>query len=86
MSKHKVTSTGFITDPDTPQATLIVEITVDCPICGPGLIRIPGHHLRAVRDIAIMYCDSHPALTGGEVKLVNQIEFGGASPKNPESN
>ena len=88
MSQSKVTSTGIITDPDTPQAALIVEIDVVCPICGPGKLRIPGHHLRAVRDIAQMYCDSHPALTGGGTTVVSSetLNFRGRPPKDPGSN
>jgi len=82
----KVTATGFITDPDTPQAVLVVTIEIDCQECGKGMIRIPGHHLKAIRDIAIQYCDRFPALTPGTVTLVSKTDFSGRIPPDPEAN
>lgn len=77
-------ATGVIVDPDTPQAYLVVEVTVDCPECGPAVIRIPGHHLKTLRDICQSYCDQFPALTGGAVTLVNTYGFEGVAPWRPE--
>lgn len=81
-----MTATGIIASPDTPQAELVVEIAVDCPSCGPGTIRIPGHHLRMVRDIATEYCDRYPELTKSNIRLVGTHEFTTERPSRPENN
>ena len=84
--QSKTTATGMILNPDTPEAHLVVEIKVECPECGTATIRIPGHHLRVVRDIAASYCDAHPELTKSDITLVSSHQFDGVMPKNPENN
>ncbi len=60
-------------------SALFPEIAIDCPDCGQGTIRLPGHHLRAIRDLLIAWCDEYPALVGGEVQQVGEqrLNFGG---------
>ena len=86
MRQGKVTATGIVANPDTPEAYLIVEIAFDCPECGQGTLRIPGHHLRTIRDIAIQYCDSHPTLTGSDPTLVESTSFDVNVPRDPRRN
>ena len=83
----KTTATGVITDPDTPEAALAVEIQVQCSLGGAGTVRIPGHHLRLVRDIATEYCDRYPELTKSDIRLITQTQFDNrTAPKRPEDN
>ncbi len=85
--ESKVTATGVIINPDTPEAELSVEIAIDCPTCGPGTIRIPGHHLRIVRDVAAKYCDDYPELTKSNIRLVNTTSFDSTTaPKREDMN
>lgn len=84
--ESKVTVTGIVANPDTKDAELVVEIAINCDVCGPGMIRIPGHHLRVVRDMAMEYCDRYPELTKATVTLVNSTEFRTERPARPEDN
>lgn len=52
----------------TGEATLVIEVAVDCPICGPHTLRFAGHHLRTLRDLVIEFIDLHPALAGPETR------------------
>jgi hypothetical protein len=84
--QSKVTATGMIANPDTPEAYLVVEIAFDCPECGKARYQIPGHHLKALRDIAISYCDQFPALTAASVSVLDTISFQSRPGTRPEEN
>jgi len=86
--QSKVTATGMIISepPNHEEKLLIVEIAIDCPACGKTTLRIPGHHLKAVRQIAQSYCDQFPELTGGSVEVLHSYDFTTAASERPENN
>jgi len=90
---------GTATRVDLPNGDrfLLVEITTDCPACGPQAcphcgapqtIRLAGHHLRAVRDLMIEFIDLHPELTGkdGDIHTIERLQMQGRSDGTPENN
>lgn len=69
---------GWILQPPEGEKFLTIQIEVDCPACGTLQYEIPGHHLRAIRDIAIDFIDRYPELTGIEGKeVISRMTFGG---------
>lgn len=67
---------------------LIVELVIDCPICGPYAVEFAGHHLRAIRDVLIEQIDLNPDLTGkeGDAKVISRLRIEGTPPRDPSSN
>lgn len=57
--------------------SLLVEIMIDCPECGPQRYRIAGHHLRMVRDLCIDAIDQYPELTGNEPRRISHMVIKG---------
>lgn len=67
---------------------LVVDLTIDCPACGPIAYRVPGHHLRALRNALIEVIDLHPdpELSGSEGTVLERTGFEGRSPEDPTEN
>jgi len=67
---------------------LLVEITIDCPVCGRHTIHVAGHHLRAIRDLMIEFMDLHPDLTGkdGDIQTIERLQIQGRGPDDPTKN
>jgi hypothetical protein len=64
----------MVENADGEQA-LLVEILIDCPVCGQDRIRLAGHHLKMVRDICIDAIDHYPALAGKDPTVVTHSAF-----------
>lgn len=66
MKQAKIVSRIIKADYDDG-SLLMLEIEIDCPLCGPFPIQIvvAGHHLKLVRDLCIEAIDAYPELTGG---------------------
>jgi hypothetical protein len=64
------------------------DIEVDCQLCGQGVIHIPGHHMKAVRDMLIAWCDEHPGeINKAHVTVVKEDRFTmEGRPGNPRNN
>lgn len=83
MSTVRASVTGFCIHaqpaPEQHQpARLYAEVEIRCPACADHPIRIPlpGHHLRAIRDLLIEWCDRYPAeTTGGTLIKEERHEF-----------
>jgi hypothetical protein len=67
----------FMVESETGEKALLVEILINCPVCGTDRIRLAGHHLRMVRDICIDAIDQYPELSGTEPRVVNHTDFKG---------
>lgn len=67
---------------------MLVEVDIDCPICGEQHIQIAGHHMRALRDLLVEFIDAHPNLRGEEtgIEVVNRLTFEGTASPAPEDN
>jgi hypothetical protein len=48
---------------------LLVTIKILCPVCGEIEMQLPGHHLRAIRNLTTEFVDMYPALTGKDDEL-----------------
>lgn len=48
---------------------LLVTIKLRCPVCGEIEMELPGHHLRALRNLLIEYVDMYPDLTGKDDEI-----------------
>jgi hypothetical protein len=85
MKSHAI-CTGTRVTLTTGEEFLVVEIAIDCPACGKGVILIAGHHLRTVRDAMIEMIDLHPDLSGedADVQVLQRLRHGG--PGEPTSN
>ncbi len=55
--------------PDGSRSFLLLELLLDCPLCGQQRIQLAGHHLKMVRDIAIKAIDAFPELTASTVRV-----------------
>ena len=55
--------------PDGGRPFLLLELLLDCPLCGQQRIQLAGHHLKMVRDIAIEAIDAFPELTAATVRV-----------------
>lgn len=58
---------------------LVVDITIDCPVCGTYLLQVAGHHLKAIRDFLVETIDQYPELTGkdGDYAAVEKLQIRG---------
>ena len=52
---------------------LFVEIDVDCQICGPGRLVLPGHHVLQILDILKTAAEKHPELV--KIERTQTIEM-----------
>lgn len=88
MAEAKIT--GKLTKAIFPdgETALVAEIEVDCPGCGQGTVTLPGHHLKAIRNLLIAWCDDEPTLTGDDrhITEVGRYKLGGTMPKDPTRN
>lgn len=48
---------------------LLVTIKIQCPICGEIEMQLPGHHIRAIRNLLVEYVDLYPQLTHKDDEL-----------------
>lgn len=48
---------------------LLVTIKIQCPICGEIEMQLPGHHVRAIRNLLVEYVDLYPQLTHKDDEL-----------------
>lgn len=83
-----VGKTIVISHPEVEGELLVVEVEIDCPDCGKVGYQFMGHHLKAVRNILIEYCDQYPQLTGSDagLEVVKRLQFTGTSSPEPEKN
>jgi hypothetical protein len=67
---------------------LMGEIVIDCESCGGGTVRLPGHHMRVVRNLLMQWCDEYPELTGSDehIREVGRTRIEGTPPADPEMN
>jgi hypothetical protein len=67
---------------------LVVDVEIDCDICGRQRFRVAGHHLRAIRNGLIELMDLHPTLTGkdDDVQTLERLQFQGRYPGDPTQN
>lgn len=93
MAKLRSHLTGkalIVSHPDHPTVApvMLVEIDIDCPMCGEQHLQIAGHHLRALRNLIIEFIDLHPDMTGEEAGITNigRTTFEGTASPDPESN
>ena len=90
VSKVQAHTKGTATAVELPNGErfLLVEIAIDCPVCGPQVIRLAGHHLRAVRDLLIEFIDLHPESTGkdGDIQTIDRLRWEGEGGGTPEDN
>ena len=75
MAEIHYDSHAKVTTRPDGRAYLVTTITIDCPACGQVSMVLPGHHLRAVRDLLIKFIDAFPDFTGkdSEVKVLAEI-------------
>jgi len=56
---------------------VVVDIAIDCPVCGQYVVHFHGHHLRTIRDFLIATIDQYPELTRSEYQLVDHVSVTG---------
>ncbi len=72
------TSRIYVVQPVEGPSFLLVEVSIDCPVCGQQTLQLAGHHLRLVRDVILEAMDRHPELTcSGESQIVERWELKG---------
>lgn len=86
MTSSTKCTTVLVEFPDGTRA-LVVDITVECPLCGQIRLQLPGHHLRVIRNALIGAIDAYPELCGTDanVQQVDRFGFQSGSQK-PELN
>jgi hypothetical protein len=80
--------TGQIIKVDGPagEEAVIVQLEVDCPLCGTFTIQIRDHHLANLRDLIIEAMDLYPELTKApKVSQREDFKFAGR-PHDPTAN
>ena len=83
----KGTITGKAIVAHTPDGDLLVgAVEGACPLCGPFELLIPGHHMKALRDLLIEWCDTFPDLTGTTVTRIDDYSFRSRGPTDPAAN
>jgi len=78
--QSRTTVRGIKVELPSGAETLIIDIEIDCPICGQHSIRIAGHHARAVRQGLIDLIDLYPELTGTAATLLEKRRYTIAGP------
>jgi hypothetical protein len=86
MPPAKIAARIFKIEPPRDPPYLLVEIDIDCPVCGLFTLALAGHHLRTIRDIVIEAIDLHPELASGAAMVVDQYVVKGKAPADPSSN
>ena len=73
---------------EPPPEALVLEIEIDCEMCGAHAVRIAGHHLRALRNLLLETIDLHPTLCGDEagIEVAARLQFDGKPPSDPNMN
>lgn len=59
-------------DPRVP-AFLLVEVHVDCAVCGQTTMQIHGHHVAALAECLRLVLRDHPGLCGQGVEEVGAV-------------
>lgn len=59
---------------------LLVTVKIVCPICGTIEMEMPGHHLRALRNLFVEYVDLYPHLTNKQDELRVLARLNGPTP------
>lgn len=62
---------------------LLVTIKIQCPICGEIEMQLPGHHVRAIRNLLVEYVDLYPHLTHKDDELQMLAGLQGPAVKGP---
>ena len=75
----RTTGTSTMVDLPSGDQFLLVDIAIDCPVCGQHTVRFAGHHLRAIRNFLTATIDEYPDLTlkDGDVHTLERLEFRG---------
>lgn len=74
-TKIEYVSEGRVIELPEGGTYLLVTIKILCPHCGEIQIELPGHHLRALRNLLVEYVDQYPHLTGfnDELKVLERL-------------
>lgn len=73
MAEHSHTTVQIVkVDYKDLPPTMVIQIGIDCPICGVLRFQIVGHHAKVIRDACIDAIDRYPELSGGETTIVAQ--------------
>ena len=75
----RTTGTAMVVELPSGGTFLLVDIAIDCPVCGQHTVRFAGHHLRAIRNFLTSTIDEYPDLTlkDGDVHTLERLEFTG---------
>lgn len=66
QAKAQVRGTATRITLPSGEASLTVEITIACDLCGSHRLILAGHHLKAIRNLLVEFVDLHPTLCGPE--------------------
>ncbi len=66
--------------PEGGSPVLIVELAIDCDICGEVYVQIAGHHLRALTAALAGVIEDYPDLCGNAGSGVTKSSWQGTSP------
>lgn len=88
MLKSLLTGRTIIATETNGRRSLHVQIDVDCPECGTFALYLPGHHLRALKQVVDEAVEQYGELVGEAARLevVRRETFSGQSGGNPEDN
>lgn len=76
---HTLVRTVIVTHGETSQ--LLVEIEVDCPVCGTWAFRVAGHHVASLAEAFQQIRQEHPELCGKLGERVGETSWqGGVDP------
>lgn len=76
MSEARSSAKIFVIGEGTQQL-LLIDVTIDCPLCGAQRFQVAGHHLKLVRDICTEAIDAHPELTQGRYRTLGTTTIKG---------
>lgn len=84
--KSRTTGSAMAVEMADGRKFLMVDVTIDCDVCGTHTVRIAGHHLRAIRQFLTETIDEFPelCLREGDVQALESLRFSGPS-NNPET-
>lgn len=80
---HKVTQRTravVVTPRDGSPSFLIVEIEVDCQVCGGFTAELAGHHLRALSEALGQVVAENPELCGEPMQHEQRTQWQGTAP------
>jgi hypothetical protein len=86
MPQAKITGQIIKVDGPAGEEVVLVQMDIDCPVCGTYAIIVQGHHLGSLRDLILEAMDMYPELTRSGPRTPREDFTFSGRPNDPKAN